>query len=316
MTEPKERISKKGTTIFLFIQLGILIVTVFTLIYYKEYGWWLFCIIPASVGMTVGVYTNTFNTNKVLKGTAIVTGILILLSLIMIFMGSEGAICVAMALGIIIIPGILGIFAGYGIRNKFKYLGIGIIFILNSSAYVYDKNDNTIVKSVAIEEVIIHAEKSKVWEVLTEPVEFGEPENRFLKIGVSYPTNMQLQTIDEILYLKCELNNGSARLKIERLDSLSKMRFTMPETIETMRRISVLPSYDKEHMKGFFNPNYGEFELEEMDDGTTKLIARTSYSYKITPAFYWRWWSDFLINAMHRNVLDQIKLASEKEVST
>ncbi len=70
---------------------------------------------------------------------------------------------------------------------------------------------------------------------------------------------------------------------------------------------------DAPHLHGFFRANHGEFRLEEVPttrDGVTvvhtRLSGTTWYQHGLQPEFYWQWWSDLMVHAIHRRVLAHI----------
>jgi hypothetical protein len=65
--ERKGNRMKKLHVVFLIVQLAILFIALLLLLQNGNYGWTLFCIIPFSIGLTVGVYTRTFRTKGLLS---------------------------------------------------------------------------------------------------------------------------------------------------------------------------------------------------------------------------------------------------------
>lgn len=298
--------------IFILIQIFVLIGTALYLLDSGNYGWTLFCAIPFSIGVTIGTYTRTFKSKKFLKGSLIALVVIILLCIILLAVGFEGAICILMAIGLLVLPTLFGVVIGYWLRSSFKIYSISVILLLNTSSMVYDGTSGEQVNSIATESIIINAPKEKIWNVLTNPVSFSKRTNVFFKSGVSYPTEMFLSKEPNNCYLlNCKYNNGQTKLVIERLDSLKCMRFSMKEEITTMKEMTFYEQISAPHLKGYFKPNYGEFLISEISPGRCKLTATTSYSYKIKPAFYWHWWTDYLANEMHHQVLADIKRLSE-----
>ena len=305
-------IAQKQFRWFFVIQGALLIVFFLVLLNIGNYGWTLFCIIPFSLGITCGYYTKTFRSRAFLKGTLIVLIVLAVISGLLITAGMEGAICILMAEGLIALPAFLGMVVGYFIRNLYQTYSFGLILLLNTSFLAYDAVDTNIVQSTAVKTITINASREKVWNVLTQPVNFSLHKNMFFKAGVSYPTSMQLDYDEKgKCFLACNLNNGFAALEIAQLDSLERMRFLIPQEVQTMKEFTFYNSLDAPHLKGYFNPSYGEFVLQALSDTQCTLTARTSYSYKITPVFYWRWWSDYLVNTMHEHVLEDIQVLAE-----
>lgn len=309
----KEKISRKGIRLFLMLQVVLLVIVFLSLLQSGEYGWTLFCIVPFSLGMTAGIYTRTYHSRKIVKGLFWSLLILCSVCLLLLVAGVEGVICILMAAGIIFLPGLAGMFVGYLIRNAHRIYGLVLILFLNSSAYVYDRNDTDQIESVARKSITINAPKEKVWSILTHTVNYTSHENFFFKAGVSYPEAMQLMKQKGKCFLACRLNNGLVDLPVIELDSMKRFRFTMPPDIAPMKEMTPYDSIHAEHLKGYFLPQYGEFKITPLNQKQCILTAETSYTYKITPVFYWRWWSDYLVNTMHEHVLENIRELSEEK---
>lgn len=308
-----ERLTRKGVIWFYVVQCLVLVLIFIFKLVTGDYGFALFCALPFSVGLTVGAYTIRFKTKRLLRGTLITLLVVGGLSVLLIATGLDGAICVILALGVIVLPALLGMAIGYWIRKAHRvYLVLFVVF-LNSSFITYDYVDETQIESTATEVVTINAPKEKIWQVLTNGVRFHPNTNMFFKAGVSYPTSMKLSyTTSSNCYLVCTLNNGSASLEVEKIDSLKSIRFSIPEGTQSMKELSPYDSIHAAHLEGYFKASYGEFRIEEISPSECHLIASTSYNYKITPAFYWEWWTDYLVNTMHRHVLNDIKTLAEE----
>lgn len=303
---------KKLHWIFIAIQLVILFSITLILLYTGDYGWSLFCGIPFSLGITIGTYTKTFKTKKLLKGFFIILLVISAFSGLLLLGGAEGAICILMAVGIICLPAFFGMLLGYAIRNMLRIVSLLIILFLNTSAFVYDIKTDELVESVAKKTIVINASKEKIWYALTNPVTFSKSDNIFFKAGVSYPTEMFIEKEqNNCLFLNCKYNNGNTKLFIEKLDSLKCMKFIMQEDITTMTELTFHKTIMPAHLKGYFKPIYGEISIDEINENQCLVTATTSYSYKIRPAFYWNWWTDYLANAMHTHVLNNIKQLAE-----
>lgn len=309
-----EGLSKRGVVWFYIVQCLALGIVAFLLLQTGEYGFSLFCVIPFSVGLTAGAYTKRFRTKKLLKATATVMLVVLVASAALILAGLEGAICIVMAVGLLVLPIFVGMLIGYWIRNVHRtYIALFVV-LLNSSFVTFDYVDDNGVEAVATESVTINASKEKIWHVLTHGVQFHPNTNMFFEAGVNYPTSMTLQyTSPSTCFLVCTLSAGNASLEIQRIDSLKSIRFSVPQGVQSMTELSVYDSIDAAHLKGYFNPRYGEFRIEEINAEQCRLVATTSYAYKITPAFYWEWWSDYLVNTMHRHVINDIKVLAEEK---
>ena len=68
------------------------------------------------------------------------------------------------------------------------------------------------------------------------------------------------------------------------------------------------------HLVGFLASNGGQFLLERLPRGRTRLEGTTWYRHSLWPAPYWRLWSDVIIHKIHLRVLRHIERLSETEV--
>ena len=60
------------------------------------------------------------------------------------------------------------------------------------------------------------------------------------------------------------------------------------------------------HLEGFLASRQGEFRLEPLANGGTRLYATTWYQHHMWPAAYWRAWSDYTIHRVHDMVLENV----------
>ncbi|HEX2616218.1 MAG TPA: hypothetical protein VHL57_01685, partial [Flavobacteriales bacterium] len=159
----------------------------------------------------------------------------------------------------------------------------------------------------------VAASDSAVWRVLTGPVVFGKSDHVLLRSGVTYPLDMRLEADTSGACLVCHLNNADTRLRVTALDPLRSLAFVPDEQPAPMREVSFIGELDAPHLHGYFGVDHGEFRLERIDATHTRIIATTRYHHRIAPAFYWRWWSDHLVDAMHRNVLRGVQERAEQQ---
>ena len=68
------------------------------------------------------------------------------------------------------------------------------------------------------------------------------------------------------------------------------------------------------HLDGYFQAGAGQFRLEALPDGGTRLVGTTWYQHAIWPSAYWRLWSDFIIHRIHLRVLRHIRRLAEDEI--
>jgi len=65
------------------------------------------------------------------------------------------------------------------------------------------------------------------------------------------------------------------------------------------------------HLNGYLVSNGGQFLLEPLEDGRTRLSGTTWYRHSMWPEGYWKLWSDAVIHRIHLRVLRYIKARTE-----
>ncbi len=318
LIEPKPEMmnSKRGWNAFAITLLLILVFLIFSILNYGVYGYTLFLSIPFTIAFILSFREAPNSKGKALLAWSKALGIITILSLLLLAAGAEGVICILMAVGLIILPTFAGCLLGFALSKAFqknKFSILLMVFLINPGTLTYDVNDTAKIESVAQTSVQINAPPSVVWKNLTQKVSFNKSHNFFLKSGVSYPLDMEIIQKDSLNYLSCQTNNGLTLFKIDSLIAPSKLQFSATQEILPMRELTLYHDLDAAHLHGYFESDYGVFEVQPLNDNQCLLIAKTQYSYTITPAFYWKWWSDYLLNAMHKNVLTKVKEISEND---
>ena len=310
----EEKLENWGWILFLSM-LSAIITLIITLNFTKAYGYALYIGIPTTVGFVCGFISKTRHKHRFTKVVSISLIITVLLCVALMLAGVEGAICILMIFGPLFVLVLIGYIIGYGVRLfslKRQNMVILSFFMINPACIISDTRAG-MTDDKAIHSVIINAPASKVWGVITHPVSYNEHPNFFFRMGVNYPKQMQLITKDGKSYLHCELRNGSTDLFISKLETEKVMRFHPVEEILPMEELTFYDSLDAPHTHPeYFHLHFGEFRIQPINSNSCKLIARSDFAYKLTPAFYWSWWGHYLINKMHGQVLDKVKTLSEQ----
>lgn len=278
-----------------------------------NYGYVLFMTLPLSVGLIGSLLFSLKQKRKfgnLFALSLIPLGVLLLGFLVI---AREGFICVLMALPLTFVPLTIGVAMGYAIQDHYwsKFVGILIVFVLNTGAYVGDRQINKFDVVQVHDEMIIDASPSKVWVQLSQPFEFGDADNFFLANGVSFPQSMELQSSNNCNSLYCVYNNGIITASVDNLIPERLLYFSFHEPPVSMKETSLYADVEPDHIRGRILIDYGSFTLEETSDGKTRLVATTQFRSNIGPQFYWRWWSSYLMHQTHEHVLEKIKASAE-----
>ncbi|MFM2225898.1 MAG: hypothetical protein RJA07_2100 [Bacteroidota bacterium] len=228
-------------------------------------------------------------------------------------MAGEGIICLIIYSPIILAPFYFGIIIGFIIQSKIfiRHLSILVLLLLNvaaSSSHVNVSSDKIITN-----EIIINASSTEVWNKITHHFSFGESNNFFFKNGVSYPLEMNLQNGLQCKNLLCRYNNGDIKAKVLSCDSLHLLRFTILDSLASMKETSVYQDSRTMHIYNHFFINYGEFKIVPINNHQVKLYASTSFKHKFNPEIYANLWLNYFIQNLHQHVLENMKKQCEEK---
>ena len=90
------------------------------------------------------------------------------------------------------------------------------------------------------------------------------------------------------------------------------LRFGVTSNPPPMRELSPYGDIDAPHLHGFLVSQRGQFALESLPGGRTRLVGSTWYQHHLWPEAYWRMWSDHIIHTIHLRVLNHVKELSER----
>jgi hypothetical protein len=90
-----------------------------------------------------------------------------------------------------------------------------------------------------------------------------------------------------------------------------KLAFDVTEQPHPMFELTPYHHIHPPHLDGAFRSTRGEFLLEQLPGGGTRLTGTTWYVLEMHPHSYWTLWSDELIHRIHLRVLKHIREVAE-----
>lgn len=310
---------KKYKYLYIAFAIIILIILWVTLVLDGDYGATLFFTIPSTITFLIG-YSKTFNNTPVstikrgLKVFACIALAVALFCGLLIIIGLEGVFCVLMAYPFFILPMTVSYIIGLFIGNADKSIkrnSILFILFINPSTYIYDTYSEPIKQEVKTE-LIINASKEKIWEGLSTEIAFKNTPSILFQKGISYPKSIQIDTNSNIPTYLCITNNDTINLDIIDFTKDSLVTFIPRKQTIPMRELTPYDSINAKHLHNYFFVNHGQIRLEKINANKTKVVASTSYNYKIAPKWYWKLWSNYTINEMQLHVLNSISTQYEE----
>ena len=166
-----------------------------------------------------------------------------------------------------------------------------------------------------VSSVEIDAEPSQVWRHVVEFGDIPPPTDWVLRSGIAYPTHAEIEGRGVGAIRRCVFTTGTFVEPIEEWDEPRLLRFSVKENPPPMREWSPWPGISPPHLEGFLVSKAGQFRLIPLPGGRTRLEGTTWYHHSMSPAGYWRLFSDAIIHRIHLRVLDHVKGLAEADPS-
>jgi uncharacterized membrane protein YhaH (DUF805 family) len=316
--------SKFGSAVFgiLITTLLALVETVFSANGLANYGWGLFVGIPFFLGLNSSLICG-FHRRQTL-GTCLVVATLstLLVGLALFMFAVEGIICLIMALPLALGMALFGGFIGFLIQDHGHYpadslrvVSVGILLIpglillehaIGPTPPVYEAKTS----------IVIEADPETVWTHVVSFSQLPPPTEAMFKTGLAYPIRAEMHGQGVGAERHCVFSTGAFVEPITVWDEPRLLAFGVRSQPPAMRELSIYSNVHPAHLEDYFIAQRGQFELKPLPDGTTLLEGTTWYQNRYWPAPYWRLWSDYIMDGIHKRVLLHIKSLAEQDSQT
>jgi hypothetical protein len=282
----------------------------------QSYGFSLFVGAPFAVGM-ISVLLFGFSRPQPLGAclsVALASGAAAGLAVLLVAL--EGAICLIMAAPIAFVLVVLGALVGYAIQSRpwlsdqAMSLTLAMVLLLPSLMAAEAANEPEPAVRAVETEVIIDAPPAQVWQHVIAFPPLPEPDGWLFRTGIAYPRRAEIHGSGVGAVRHCVFSTGRFVEPIEVWDPPRLLRFRVAEQPEPMSEWSPYPIHPA-HLDHYLCSRQGEFRLEPLPGGRTRLVGTTWYSNRMWPAAYWNLWSDYIIRRIHGRVLVHIKNRAE-----
>jgi uncharacterized protein YndB with AHSA1/START domain len=235
---------------------------------------------------------------------------------LMLAMGIEGVLCLAMALPLGFGLALLGASAGYWLRRRnpsqLQQRAVFLAALLLGPATIgaeaiWRPSHPLFEIRSSIE---IAAPPETVWRFVVAAEISEQPEWIFLA-GLAYPTRSTIDSPGPQATRRCEFSTGTFVEPITTWDPPRVLAFDVTSSPAPMREWSPYTNIHPPHLDGYFVSRRGEFRLTPLAGNRTRLEGASWYRHHLQPAGYWRWWSDAVIRRIHMRVLRNIKVLAE-----
>ncbi|TWT93097.1 DUF805 domain-containing protein [Neorhodopirellula pilleata] len=306
-----------GIGVLIQVVVGLLSVWVL-----REYGLILFFTTPFFAGAASGGFFNL----QYKYSAGLLFLLIAVMNLVsyaaMLCVGLDGAICLFMAFPLLWPVSFFGGLLGRSIvtsrlRGRDERRGLYASMMLLPLALLLEPLDHHRQLHRVDTTVIVNAPTPEVWkQVVAFPEITAEPA-WFFRAGIAAPIRARIECTGVGACRYCEFTTGAFVEPITQWDEpvtakqSGKLGFDVQSQPLPMEEWTPFSGLHPPHLDDGFVSRRGQFVLEPLPDGRTRLTGTTWYDIDVRPRLYWKIWADPTIHAIHRRVLDHIQTVCE-----
>lgn len=284
----------------------------------KSYGFGVFVAAPFIQGWLAAVLYGIPQRREL--GSCLLVAFLSLLlgGLVLLIFAIEGLICIILASPIAVVLGLLGGLVGFAIQSRpwvndaVPGMLVGLVVVMPGLIAAESAADRQPALRAVRTEVIVDAPAEMVWKHVIEFPPLAEPTDLLFRSGIAYPKCAEIHGRGAGAERRCVFSTGAFVEPIDVWDAPHRLAFSVTEQPAPMEELSPFHIHPP-HLDNFLVSRRGQFLLERLPDGRTRLEGTTWYSNRMWPADYWGIWSDAIIHRIHRRVLDHVRALAEAE---
>jgi hypothetical protein len=299
------------TGILLAVMIALAMVAV-SVLAFGAYGTSLFAGTPFVMGATSAFVFNRAG-SRGLGPTVLVAELAVLMAAgaIMLF-ALEGLLCLAMAAPIALAMASMGALLGYWMavrRGPLVPRSAALVLILPLLSRLDAELPREVIEVVS--HVDIAAPPDRVWPNVIAFSDLPEPPPLAFRLGIAYPQRARIEGRGPGALRRCEFSTGPFLEPITTWDEPRRLGFDVVGQPPPMTEWSPYDHVLARHLDGYLRVQRGEFRLEPLPGGGTRLFGSTWYEVNMSPRAYWTFWASGLIHSIHGRVLRHIKKLAE-----
>ena len=291
-----------------------------------DYGAPLFFLTPILIGTAAGYGANAVTRISAAETVGVATlaaaasygGLLVV--------AVEGLVCLLMALPLALPLTWLGGFIGRslaavagpaaGDRELYSFAAVLLLAPAGSAAAPAESAPVRPVRT----EVVVNAPPAAVWRrVLAFPA-LEEPAEWYFKTGLSYPVGAAIEGTGVGAVRRCRFTTGTFVEPVTAWEPPAggkpgRLAFDVAEQPAPMTEWHPWAEISPPHLHGTFESVRGEFFMEPLPGGRTRLIGTTWCRVRMAPHGYWAAWTDAILHRVHRRVLGHVAALAEADAA-
>jgi hypothetical protein len=284
----------------------------------RSYGSALMLGAPVVAGFATSMVFVRLRPDKGFGGAALSTLVSFVITFgVTISFALEGLGCLAMVVPLVVPATFVGALFGYMMAKGVEQVSpvapivvLPLLFGAESMSPLRDAQSEAVVS-----EVVVNAPPDVVWKrvIAFPPL---APANDFMfRHGIAAPMRATIDGEGPGAVRRCEFTTGTFVEPIETWSEGRELTFTVAAQPDPMVEQTLWHGLRPPHLDGYLRSTRGQFLLEPLDGGRTRLTGRTWYRTGMTPDSYWRLWGDAIIHRIHLRVLEHVAALAEADAA-
>lgn len=281
----------------------------------REYGTALFILTPVVVGVITGLIASSGSVGRAANLAMLA---IFMAGLALFAYAAEGVICLAMAmvpaLPLAALGGVIGWSLGRAGPGSTRS-GAALVLLLGLPLIAWSQRDAPPAHRCTTTVIEIAAPPERVWPVVVAFSELPPPDGIFT-LGIACPMRAHITGSGVGAIRRCEFTTGAFIEPITVWDEPQHLAFDVAEDPPPMTELTLYVGVEPPHLEGYFRSRRGEFRLSALPGGRTRLEGTTWYDLDVHPLGYWTLWTEPIVHAIHRRVLEHIRRLAESAPQT
>ena len=235
----------------------------------------------------------------------------LLATLVLIALAQEGLVCILMAAPLVAVLAFLGALVGSLAFMPPRAAVAGCFALLPLLAWMDAAPAEA--TRVVTSEVIVHAAPDRVWKQVIAFPPLPPARGWIFRAGVANPLRADIQGSGVGAVRHCIFSTGAFVEPVTDWEPGKRLAFSVRSQPDVLRELTLWPGPRPPHLDDYLTCTQGEFLLEPLPGGSTRLTGRTYYRLRMGPEAYWGLWSDAFIHRIHLRVLDHVAALAEQD---
>lgn len=283
----------------------------------NEYGYVLFFLTPVLIGAVSAYLSASAHPDRAGHAFVIALASLAASGATLLLLALEGAICLFMAAPLAVAGGMVGAGAGLLVARlagspwprQDIFAGLLLLPVL---AVAESKLDPPPLRAVTTA-VVVDAPPDVVWRHVIGFPELSERPEWYFRAGIACPTGATIAGSGAGAVRHCQFTTGEFVEPVTAWDAPRRLAFDVASQPHPMAEVNPFGAPHPPHLDTALVSERGEFRLEPLPAGRTRLVGTTWYRLRMSPQVYWSAWTDAIIHRIHARVLRHVARLAEAD---